>query len=387
MKILYTSSTIDPTIEKRHFLQLGLNLKALGNDLLFLVPRYGRAENKNHGINIVFIPAGKPSPISYIWTEFLRFLYFPFLLLKFRPDVIYNRKALFDFGPPFWTWLLRISYVVEVNGIIEEELRINKHSEWYFEWFIKIVKLIEAINYKAASRVICVTDGIKRWLLKHYRIKENRLVVMSNGADIDLFQPINKKECQQKLGLDENFFYIGFIGSFAPWQGLKTLIMAAKRVKESGYPIRYFLVGSGAQEAALRQLVNEMGLKKNVYFAGWVGYETIPLYINSFNVCYVSKGGLSSGFSPLKLYEYLACARPVIASRVEGITEVVEEGKCGFLFKPDNVEELAEVIVECFKQRSNLEQLGFSGRKLVERKYSWRSIAQKTMTLLNEIKL
>lgn len=382
MKIFYTSPSIDPTIEKRHFLQLALNLKALRNDLLLLVPRYGRDKNENYEFDTVFIPTGGRQTFrSYLLVEFLRFFYLPFLLLRFRPDVIYNRKEKFDFGPPFWACLFQVPYVVEVNTILEKELKISG----YPEWMIKVFKIVEFFNYKVASRIICVTEGIKNWLLKSFKLKEKQMRVVSNGVDTKLFRPLDKKECRQKLGLEGNLFYVGFSGSFAPWQDLETLVKAAKLVKATGYPIRYLLMGSGARESELRHLVDQNQLEKDVFFAGWVEYEKVPLYIGSFDICYVSRIGPSLCGSPLKLYEYFACGKPVIASRVEGIKENIEESKNGFLFEPNNAEELADVIVRCFLHRDSLEHLGLAGRELIESKYSWRDIAQKIIMVFHEI--
>jgi len=130
MKILYTSPSIDPSIEKRHFLPLALKLKEVGNNLLLLVPRYGKAKRENCGLKIVFIPAGrKYSFLSYFWVEFLRFFYLPILILIYQPEVIYSRKERFDFAPPFWSYIFRIFYTVEVNGIIEEELKLAGYSK------------------------------------------------------------------------------------------------------------------------------------------------------------------------------------------------------------------------------------------------------------------
>ena len=388
MKILYTSPSIDPTKEKRHFLQLALKLKELGNNLLLLVPRYGKNKIENFDLKTVFIPVSREHTfLSYLGVEFLRFFYLPFLILKFQPDVIYNRKERFDFAPPFWSCLFRIPYVVEVNGILEQELK----SADYPQWLIKTFKLIEIFNYKIASQVICIADGIKNWLVKHFRINENKLTVVSNGADTDFLRPKTKSSCRQELNLSENYFYLGFVGSFVQWQDLETLITAAQQVKLTEYPIRYILVGQGTDEVKLRQLTKQLGLEDNIFFAGWVDYEMVPLYIGAFDACYLSRMGYLSreepnySFSPLKLYEYLACARPIIAGRVPGITEVIREGNCGFLFSPGNSKELAKIIIACFQQQNTLASLGASGRKLVEKKYSWRIIAQRTIEILSMV--
>ena len=188
------------------------------------------------------------------------------------------------------------------------------------------------------------------------------------------------------MGLDENNFYIGFVGYFAPWQGLEILIEAADLVKKQGYPdIKYLIVGDGGGlKKSLQTRVEKYNLKQEISFLGHIDYKNIVYYINAFDVCYLCKKGLSyQSFSPLKLYEYLACGRPVIASRIEGVSEVVEEGRCGYLFDPENATDLAEKIIQVYQERQYLTQLGTNGRKLIEEKYSWRKTAERIMEVVD----
>lgn len=379
MKILYTSPSIDPILEKRHFLPVGINLQELGHDLLWLVPKYHKNRPKNFKLKTIFLPTLRQgSFLSYLVTEFLRFIYLPFLILKFQPDILYNRKEKFDLGVAFWAYLLGLPYVVEVNGYLEKEFKQGGYSEFA----IKIFKAVEVITYKLASRIICVTDGVGNWLIKNFKIKKSKIAVIYNGADIKIFQPLNKKNCRKKIDISADMFYVGFVGFFAKWQDLETLINAMALIKNSVYCI---LLGSGWNENKLRQMVKKMNLEDRVRFIDWVDYEKVPLYIGAFDVCYVSRMGMGSGFSPLKLYEYLACARPVIGARIQGIADVIKQGKCGFLFESGDTQELSKIIIRCFKNRSKLRQLGLNGRKLIEKKYSWYNTAQKINKIFHEI--
>jgi glycosyltransferase involved in cell wall biosynthesis len=384
MKILYISSE-DMRKEgagKTHFIEVAQNLVKLGNELLILLPGYQPYDRKNYGLNVCYVPTFRKNTLSYLLYEIVSFFYLTFYILNWKPDVIYLRQGLFEVFPPILARLFGVPYVIEKNGLMEDEFR----SRGFSEIVIKILRLAEEINFRLSDKIVCVTEGIKREIVRRYKVNEGKLMVIPNGANIELFRPLDKRECRRKLGLEENAFYVGFVGSFAPWQGLEILIEAAKRVKEQGYAqIKYILVGDGEQESLLRQKVREYKLEQEIRFTGRVAYEQVVNYINTFDVCYLCKERLSFGFSPLKLYEYLACGRPVIASRVDGVKEVIEEGKCGYLFEPGDAEELAKRIIQSYQERDALQEMGLRGRRLVENKYSWRMTAKRIVKVLNEI--
>jgi len=384
MKLLYISSE-DMRKEgggKTHFIEVAQNLVKLGNELLILLPGYRPRDRKNYGLNVCYVPTFRKNVLSYLLYEIVSFFYLTFYILKWRPDAIYLRQALFEIFPPIIARFFRVPYVIEKNGIMEDELR----SRGFNEIVIKMLRLAEEINFRLSDKIICVTEGIKREIARRYRVNEGKLVVIPNGANIELFRPLDKHECRRKLGLERDAFYIGFVGSFAPWQGLEVLIEAAKQVKEQGYSqIRYILVGDGEQESILREKVQEYKLEQEILFTGRVAYEEVVNYMNAFDVCYLCKEGLSFGFSPIKLYEYLACGRPVIASRIDGVKEVIEEGECGYLFEAGDAEELAKRIIQSYQERETLQEMGLRGRRLVEGKYSWRAIAERVAEVLIEI--
>jgi glycosyltransferase involved in cell wall biosynthesis len=383
MKIIYISSE-DMRKEgagKTHFIEVAQNLVKLGNELLILLPGYQPRDRKNYGLSVCYVPTFRKNVLSYLLYEINSLLYLTFYILNWKPDVIYLRQGLFEVFPPILARLFGVPYVIEKNGIMEDEFR----SRGFSEIVIKILRLAEEINFRLSDKIVCVTEGIKREIVRRYKVNEGKLVVIPNGANIELFRPLDKHECRRKLGLEEGAFYIGFVGSFAPWQGLDILIEAAKQVKEQGYSqIKYILVGSGERESIIRKSVREYGLEQEILFSGRVTYGQVVYYINACDIT-VAPFTKERIASPLKLFEYLACGRPVIASRVDGVKEVIEEGKCGYLFEPGDAEELAKRIIQSYQERDTLQEMGVRGRRLVESKYSWRMTAKRIVKVLNEI--
>lgn len=387
MKLLYLSSE-DMRKEgagKTHFIEVAQNLVKLGNELLILLPGYRPRDRKNYGLNVRYVPTLRKNVLSYLLYEIVSFFYLTFYIIRLRPDAIYLRQGLLEVFPPILARLFRVPYVIEKNGIIEDEFR----SRGFGEIVIKILRLVEDIHFRLSDKIVCVTEGIKRGIVWRYRVPEDKLVSIPNGANTELFRPLDKHECRRKLGLKGDAFYIGFVGSFAPWQGLEVLIEAAKQVKEQGYSqIKYILVGEGEREHILRQKVQGYELEDEIRFTGRVAYEEVVHYTNACDVAvapFTKERNAIIGVSPLKLFEYLACGRPVIASRVDGVKEVIEEGQCGYLFEAGDADELAKRIIQSYQEREALQEMGLRGRKLVEGKYTWRATAERIVEVLNEV--
>ena len=383
MKILYLTSE-DMRKEgggKTHFFEVAKHLTDLGNELLILLPGYLPCDNKNYRLNIKYVPTFRKSIFAYLFYEFINIFYLSYYISKFKPDVIYSRQCLLDFMHPIIAWLFKVPYVMEKNGIMEDEFR----SRGINEFIIKILKLSERVNLHLSRMIICVTDGIKREIFNRYKISENKMVVIPNGVNPKIFRPLNKHDSRRKIGLSDDKFYVGFVGSFVVWQGIDVLIEAAKIIKEKDYKdILYLLVGDGEITNSLKKRVERYTLQSEVIFCGRVAYHNVPIYINACDVVVVPKKlrNESIGLSPLKLYEYLACSKPVIATKIKGLVEVIQEGRCGYICEPDDAEDLADKIILAYSKREFLSQLGKNGRKLVEKRYTWRNTAKKIINVL-----
>jgi len=108
---------------KTHFFEVAQNLVKLGNEVLIILPGYIPRDKQDYGVNICYIPTLRKNIFSYLLYELLKIFYLPLYILKFSPDVIYSRQGLFDIMPPILSYLFRVPYVTEKNGIMEDEFR------------------------------------------------------------------------------------------------------------------------------------------------------------------------------------------------------------------------------------------------------------------------
>jgi len=369
---------------KTHFLELAYKLNT-NTDMLVMVPGYSPRPKNKYGLPIKFIPVFKKNILSYLLYELLTFFYMIRYQIKFKPDIIYCRPIYATIFPSVVAKIFNTKFVVEQNAIREDELRLRNTSPI----MIRLSNAVEHLNYHIAERVITVSEGIKNELVKRFGLTKAKIDVVPNGVNIEKFVPLEKEECRAKLSLGRNYFCVGYVGSFAPWQGIESLIEAARLVKKQGYErIKYMLVGGdGERDRVLKQRVRKYGLKKEILFVGRVNYEQIVYYINAFDVAiapFIRERNSVIGLSPLKFFEYLACGKPVITSRIEGVEKLIEAAKCGYLFEPNDVEGLAKSIIESYCRSNELDELGKRGRKLVETRYNWEITAQRVQGVLEE---
>jgi glycosyltransferase involved in cell wall biosynthesis len=102
------------------------------------------------------------------------------------------------------------------------------------------------------------------------------------------------------------------VGNLAPWQGMEYLIQVAPSLTKRLPSIRFLIIGSGVLKEKFQAQVQSSGMSDRFIFTGMVDYEKIPLYINISDICLVLKRRLASGYSPIKLFEYMACGKPVL---------------------------------------------------------------------------
>ena len=386
MRILYVTSE-DMCKEgggRTHFFEVAKHLKELEHELLMLLPGYRRERRQRTCLfEIKYVPTLQKNLISYLLYEMINVLYLTYQILKFRPEVIYSRQCLFDFMHALVSKVFGVPYVMEKNGIMEHEFR----QKGVNTFLISLLKLSELVNLRLASAVVCVTKGIKQQLSRLYDIDPEKMVVIPNGVDPEIFKPLRKDQCLAALGLRENKFYLGFCGTLAPWQGVNILLEAASLLCSKYPQLSYLIVGDGEGFQQLKDKAKSSGIEDMVYFFGRVPHAKIPLYINCCDVVVVPKTSTNrvTGMSPLKLYEYLSCGKAVISSNIDGLTEVVREADCGLIFEADDALDLSLKIEQAYQNSHLLEKMGERGRTHVRANYTWQATASKIGILLEEV--
>jgi len=297
-------------------------------------------------------------------------------VLRHRPDVIYRRHTLFN-SDYLIARLFNIPSVREVNGIGVDEIGITNQAD---NITLGVINWIERFTMPKADKVIVVTSRLKEVLQKEYKVPEDKIVVIPNGANIDLFRPMDTSQARKELDLNQDAYYICFVGSLTRWHGVEGMIRSLPLIVDLCPNTQLLLVGDGPMGLELMELAKRAGVSNNVVFIGMVPYHEVPLYINASDICVIPAfrnfRNERIGTSCLKLFEYMACGKAVIGSRLSGL-EILRQQSAGILAEPKNTQELATAVMKLLENKELRMQMGNNGRRYVVEYHSWEKVAKR----------
>ncbi|WP_286264200.1 TIGR04063 family PEP-CTERM/XrtA system glycosyltransferase [Thalassotalea atypica] len=237
----------------------------------------------------------------------------------------------------------------------------------------KLTRALESYVVKKADAVTTICDGLKQDLIAR-GVNEEKLTVIPNAVNVEQFEVITEKDktLEAELAL-ENSKVLGFLGSFYAYEGLDLLVSALPQVLKKVPDIKLLLVGGGPQEENLKAQVKELGVDASVIFTGRVPHQEVSKYYSLVDLLIYprKKMRLTNLVTPLKPLEAMAQGKPVLASDVGGHNELITDNKTGYLFKADDVDDLAKQIVATFEQQTQWNGILDNGRHYVENVRNW----------------
>lgn len=327
MRILYVCQTpLDkPTGASEHVLACCREL-CKSHDLTLLAPPYTRELPEAY--DVVEMPSLRVKGLGAAGFNFSLARWLGRSGRQF--DVLYVRSYPGLMAPALVAPRIGLPYLVELNGIREEEMEVAGAPRVQ----VSLALQAERMLVRKASAVIVPTVGIARHLHEAYRVPKIKISVVPNGVDTTKFQVLPKDEARNHLKLPVSGLYVGFLGGLFPWQGVEDLIRAGSSIDAT-----ILIGGDGPERTHLQQLA-----PPNVRFMGPISSSDAPRFLAACDVLVLTKKPLRSGFSPIKLFAYMAAGRPIVASDVPGLEVVKDVG--GRLVAPARPEELAAAVRE-----------------------------------------
>jgi D-inositol-3-phosphate glycosyltransferase len=240
----------------------------------------------------------------------------------------------------------------------------------------------ERVVAGGADRVICASESERDTLIEDYAVSRSRLSVVPCGVDVDRFRPLDMRESRAALGLDEDVPVLLFIGRIEPLKGIDVLVRAASQLDGK---FQLLVVGGDEKDAIriheLHTLAEELGVEGKVVFADAVPHDELPRYYNAASICVVPSYYESFGLVAL---EAMACGVPVIASRVGGLKETVQDGRTGYLIPWRCPEPFAERLDLLLTNEPLRKSLGEEARQVAQG-YAWPLIAAQVEAVYHEL--
>jgi glycosyltransferase involved in cell wall biosynthesis len=299
--------------------------------------------------------------------------------MEFEPDVIYERHALFSRAGAVIAATLGVPRILEVNApLVDEQAR---HRTLVLTG---LALEREAESYRKTDSIIAVSEAVAAHVGAAIGSR-GKVRVLSNGVDIGRFDRSGRREqFRTQLGVGEEPV-IGFIGSFKAWHGVEDLLDAFELVLRRHPAAKLVAVGDGPELPVLRARAAAAPYTGQVTFAGKVPHAEIPDWLAAMDLTaapYLSQENFY--FSPLKIVESLAAARPVVAPCIGQIAELVSDGQTGLLFAPGSVAGCAEAICALLDDPARRIEMGAAGRRFAAGR-DWTNVVRQGLAFAETI--
>ena len=292
-----------------------------------------------------------------------------------RGSVLYVRAHYLAFPSAVIAWLFKVPVVNEINGpygdvfVTYDSLRKLKN----------ILIFLQRWQYRKANKLIAVTKELQDWA--NAEGKRNDCAFISNGANINIFKPIDKNNDQRPENVPKK--YVVFFGGLTKWHGVTVMLEA---VKSKSWPsnIKLVVIGKGSESVRLSAAAKD---NDNIIYMGKRPYKEVALYVSHAiaSIVMISNPNKRSitGVFPLKLFETLACGVPAIVSDLPGQADFIRENKCGIVVPVDDEDLLIQAIKEIDDKPEEAELMGNRGHHVVVNHHSWYKRSEDTLKIVN----
>lgn len=226
-----------------------------------------------------------------------------------------------------------------------------------------------------------VSEYLRDKILKNFDLNIETKIIYGGSSQA----VVDEEEIYQfkkKFNLENHFPVLSFVGALS-WkmkaEGVKILIKSFKHVSEKFPESRLLIIGDGKYRKELENIVEELGITSQVIFTGFVDNALIPLSVSDIYT-HIS---LQEGF-PLAVVEAMSLGKPVIATNIGGIPEVINNGKNGVLVEPSELK-IGTEILRLLEDRGKMKELGVNARQTIEENYTWKKIANDYIKIYTEM--
>lgn len=301
-----------------------------------------------------------------------------------KPDVIITSSpTFFSIFSGYWYSLKKKApFILEIRDLWPAaiiELGVMKKGV-----ITNILEKIELFFYKKSKRLIMVTKAFKDNVVNR-GIDGNKVYVITNGVNQELFYPRKKNESLIEEYELKNKFVISYVGAHGISQNLSTILKVAKDLSEDN-AIQFLFIGEGAEKTQLRKIASEHHIN-NVRFINSQPKEMIPEFYSISDVCVIPLKNIElfKTFIPSKMFEIMACGIPIVASLEGEAANILNESKAAIVVQPDNTEEIKEAILKLKKDKILYKKIKENGPIYVRENYARKKLAEKYLEIIKNI--
>jgi len=298
------------------------------------------------------------------------------IVVKYLPDlVLFNTKNFFLIQKAA-NIKKKYNYklILDIRSLVVTSSKINKILDEYF--FRKTLKLaaefFDGITY--------ITKEMENYCKQKYSLKKHRSAIWTSGVNVNLFKPKDQNftKCKNELKLI-------YHGTVACNRGIQNVLKAISQFCPNN--IYFSILGSGKGITKIIKLIKQYKVSKVVQILDRVPYKKVPLVLNRHDIGilpFPDWPGWNTS-SPIKLFEYLACGIPVIATRIPSHNSVLNDKNFVFWANSASPQDIGRAIKLAYERRTKLTNYGNEGRKFIVKTYTWRQQGQKLESFIKSI--
>jgi glycosyltransferase involved in cell wall biosynthesis len=391
LNVLYLHRTRGQGVEGVHIRGIIDSFKTLGNSVIIVSPgddNKNNNENKNPGVkqenrklNKIFRIISEKTP--EIIFELIEIAYNVIAARKIKAvkklydfELIYERYAFFGIMGAIYANKWHIPLILEINYTTKNDL-VRKRSV-----ILKpFSRAAERWVLRQAAGLVVVSSFIKEQLVNEYDIPSEKIKITPNAADPELFR-MNISPIKTVSGVNiEEKKVCGFVGGFYPWHGVDLLINAFSDISDKAENAVLLLIGDGPERGNIKEKVKELKLENKVIFTGEIPHKELPKYVAAFSVGIMPDS--NNYGSPMKIFEYMALGKPVVAPDYGPILDVIISGTQGLVFEKNDRHSLSKVLLKIFTDEQLLITMGHEARKCIEKERNWLNNTKMSLELVS----
>ncbi len=238
---------------------------------------------------------------------------------------------------------------------------------------------LERLSAWFSDKLVVVSYYDRQKGLDSHIGKENKYSFIRYGVDYTEFN-IKDQNIREELGINPNDLVVGMIACFKPQKSPQNFIRLAFLVKKFSPHIKFLLVGDGILRRSIEKLIEKLNLKNYVILTGW--RCDIPRILSAIDVFVLTS--LWEGL-PIAILEAMASSKPVISTHTGGVSEVIVEGKTGFLVRPRDINRMSERLAVLIKDENLRRQIGQNARAGLGSNFTLTNMISKTENLYEEL--
>ena len=298
------------------------------------------------------------------------------LIKKYNPDIVYAHSSKAG----------AIARVADIG--LRNHCVYNPHG-WAFNMrcsakkkaIYTIYTMIEKIAAPFCDKIICISDAEKQSALDKKICKEDKLQIIFNGVDIEAYENGAHGAVKRRdLNIPEDAFVVGMVGRISQQKAPDVFIKMAKQVKDEVPNAHFIIVGNGNQEDEIRKYAKDNGFSDSLHITGWV--DDPMSYVELFDVaCLLSRW---EGFG-LALPEYMMAGKPIVASRVDAIPNIIRDGENGLLIKVDDDVGASNAVMRIYQEDELKDKLVTQGLEDVHNRFNARRVSEEHGKLFEKI--